>query len=288
MAKNQSCLERCPAQELAGTEMVLTGDEYALLQRLRDFSFVNGGIPANELFIKNLAKTFHVSAYKFKRIWPVLENFFEKTSEGIFVYPEDEAKRVQRLVLIAKRKIAGHKGAETRWGKTLDPTPSNDDLSIAKAIFSNGKSMATTMVPDVLLVVGGGGTTTSEPSVEPPPPPTPSSEPTSLTQNLPEPAYQAICQKTIDLGMAIPSRKLAQKIWEKFPGRPIDAVVQSLVRWEGQLHAGLWGEKTLQDFELECFRQANGGRKPSASDQRARHVYEVGMEALARKRAQNA
>jgi hypothetical protein len=288
MAKNQPWIQRYPSEELAGAQLALTCEEAGALQRFRDFSFYNGGIPANEKFLLSLARSFQLSRYKFRKIWPVLENFFEIT-DAVFHFPADEEKRSQRLVLLAKRQISGKKGAESRWGKVLDGCSQSGDIVIANQMANAIPFAMAEPEPELEPDTSTG---------EPPPPPTPSASmaggggapnPTNaLTQNLPEPVYRAICQKTIDLGMAIPSRKLAQKIWEKFPGRPIDAVVQSLVRWEGQLHAGLWGEKTLQDFELECFRQANGGRKPSASDQRARHVYEVGMEALARKRTQNA
>src|SRR5271156_3976156 len=133
MAKNQSCLQRCPAEELSGAQIVLSPSEYGVLQRLRDFSFVNGGIPDNELFLKELTKKFGVSAYKFKKFWPILEQFFEKTFEKIFVYPEDEEKRTQARVLTAKRQIAGKKGAELRWGKPLDGCSESTPLVMALA-----------------------------------------------------------------------------------------------------------------------------------------------------------
>jgi hypothetical protein len=257
MAKNQPWIQRYPSEELAGAQLALTCEEAGALQRFRDFSFYNGGIPANEKFLLSLARSFQLSRYKFRKIWPVLENFFEIT-DAVFYFPADEEKRSQRLVVLAKRQISGKKGAESRWGKVLDGCSQSGDIVIANQMAN--------AIPFAM----------AEPEVEPetelgePPPPTPSSTEQvagggGVKRELSDVEYVAIAKRSNDLQMAAPTRRLAAKVLRTFGELPVQEVLELLVRWPGQTSAGLWGSKSLQEFKQEARRQrgGNSSRKPT-------------------------
>jgi hypothetical protein len=263
--QNQPWCPRYAADELAGPTMTLTCDEFGLLQRLRDYSWKNGGIPNDEELLKKLGKTFLISAYKFKKIWPRLENFFE-IRDGLLFYSDDEQERRGQVLNIAKSKLYGKIGAAKRWGNrqaaSIDGQPQPDSPPIESPAFSVGENLA---------AENGYPQSQSHTQVgEPPPPPTPSTDegggggtPLAVDE------YQQIAQRALDLGMAAPERRLAVQVRQKFGDRPIAAVLESLVRWEGQEHVGLWATKTADDFDLEAARQQSGGpsRKRSQREQ---------------------
>lgn len=254
--QNQPWCPRYAADELSGPTMSLTPEQFGILQRFRDYSWKNGGIPNDEELLKKLAKVFLLSAYKFKKIWPVLENFFEER-DGLLLYGEDEEQRRGQVVNIAKSKLYGRLGAEKRWGNrqtaSIDGGAAADSPPIESPSVSAGENLAHE---------NGYSESQSHTQGEvPPPPPTPSSD-QGGGGGSPLPAvdeYQRIAQRAVDLGMAVPERRLAAQVRAKFGDRPIEAVIESLVRWEGQEHVGLWGTKTADDFDLEAARQRSGG-----------------------------
>lgn len=261
--KNQPWVQRYCGDEWNATA-VLTIDEFGLLQRFRDYAWTNGGIPADESFLKRLAKIFQVSAYKFKKIWAEISNFFT-IRDGVFYYEDDEAKRQSQVVNIAKSKHFGKLGAEKRWGKQAesasepgsppDSPPYADPIANQNQNHSHIQKEEPPPPPETTTEENGGGGGL---------PPELAQLPTLQQQALPDSAYQQICQRAIDLGFAAPQRKLAQRIFQEF-GSDINALMRVLVKWEGQEGAGLWGSKCRGDFELEAARQAQP-RKPIMRD----------------------
>lgn len=289
MPQNQPWLQFFPKDELSNTAIsILTGDQYMLFMKFRQAAFINGPLPDNELILEKIAYTFNLSRYKFRKNWPIVKTFFEKTFEG-FQYPEDEEKRNQRLVVVAKRQMAGMLGAEARWGI-------KGTISMANGMANAWQTSPPEPQPEPYT------------QVEEPPPPTPSSDPVfdpvptaggggpirpsdSQTQENPvdqqleaEPKpelrltnpltpneFRAICSRAIELHMGVPGYKLASQVRQKFPNLEIDQIIPLLVRWPGQVQAGLWKTKSPADFELEAARQAHQPsgppRKLSASEQ---------------------
>ena len=113
-----------------------------------------------------------------------------------------------------------------------------------------------------------------------PPPPTPS--PTASAAAGPPPSgdaspgpaptalgltnteFRLIQKRCLDLGMSLPSRRLAARVRGKFPTIPIENVIPLLVRFDGQQSAGLWDSKSEEEFQAEVHK------KPPVSSKRAR------------------
>lgn len=291
---NQAWLQRFPKDELSDCTLVLTGDQYMLLQRFRDWSFINGGIPAEETVMVRLANRLcGFSRYKFRKNWPMIESFFEeiavsleqgplKTFAKFFVHPEDEEKRQHRLQLVSKRKLSGALGGTTRWTSENPVCQSTGEETEAQGIanaiakFSPTATATTTATitessyedlskhhPPAAAAAGAaaaGGEFQQKP-VEPTPEAVSNQPPQAQMELIPVPKpltdqeFQAIAQRAIDLGLAAPTRAKAEKLRKIFADRPVEQIMQLLVRWEGQNSIGLWFHKSLMDFELEARRQ---------------------------------
>jgi len=251
---------------------LLKGEEYALLQRFRDFAFINGGLPTDPRVLRRLAATYHVSSYKFAKIWPIIESFFEIFND-VFQFPADEEKRKSRLILIAKRQLSGMLGAAARWDNMC---PQKRGIVKANQMANAWQTSPSEPQPephtkeeeppppptppsslDETSTVGGGGVPPDKPITEPPQP----------LPDIGEQDFHAIVQRTLDLRMAAPSRPLAAKIRATFKNKNTSEMIELLVRWDGQDHAGLWGSKTLADFELEAARQRGQPQKMTAREE---------------------
>lgn len=57
-------------------------------------------------------------------------------------------------------------------------------------------------------------------------------------------------------GLGVPSKKLCQRLREKFNGKPVAEIVQNLPRFNGQKSAGLWDKMTVQYLQLEVLSQS--------------------------------
>ncbi len=237
------------------TLTVLTCEEEGFLMRLRKWSWVNGGIPAEEDFVRRLARSFQVSSYKFKKLWDRIRNFFTVRDGNLF-YEDDEGERKSQVVNIAKSKYFGRLGAEKRWQKPSEPSPQPDSPPDSPPMATNIDNYSNNgeppPPPNTSTEMGGGGGSPLERT---------GPEPNALTRTLSDADFQAICQRALDLGLAAPRRALAQRILEEF-GWDIQALIRVLCKWEGQQHAGLWETKSRGDFELEAARQ-NSPRKPT-------------------------
>lgn len=283
MPRNQPWIQRYPSEELAGPTRILTCEEFGLLQRLRDYAGVGGGIPNDEEYIWKLARTFHLSKYKLRKLWPTVKNFFTVRDDCLF-YEDDEEKRTAQLVMINKRRHSGHLGAEVRWGNRSEPGLSGagnpDGNAIASAIgenlakhgepesesYSNGGYPPP---PHETGAGGGGGADQGRTKgkdnkpVEPPP-------------EISDREYQAIRSRAAELGMAAPRRRLAGAIRSKWPREaPLEQVCAELVRWPGQEHCGMWLGMERSDFTAERDRQAAPApRKRTAAEDINRRLME--------------
>ena len=255
--------------ELAGPQRAITCEQAGLLDRLRDYSWVNSGIPADESFLIALAKTFGQSRYKFFKNWSVLEKFFT-TSDGFLFYEADEEYREQAHEEAAKRRQNSTLAAGARWRKhdstyqhaVKHPDASRMRVAFREPVENSGPKRASGGS-------GGGGSLPLEfTERKPPPPPSPAPETNDIE-------VQKIMQRAIDLGMAAPSWALAVRIRQKFSSIPISELLGFLVKWDGQEHAGLWDAKTEADFRLESGRQKTGvPRKPSQREEADRRILE--------------
>lgn len=258
---DQTWYRRYPRDEAAETT-VLTCEEYGTLQRFRDYSLIHGGIENDLKLIQRIGESFHLSKYKLNKIWNVIENFFT-VRDGRFFYESDESERSALFVISCKRSLAGKLGASARWSDRNKVPSEGQNLPMANAIpLLSGLPSENPGEPELETDTTGGN----------PPPPTPASEhgggggspPVEVVKTITDQEFMAIAQRAVDLGMAVPTRKLAVRLRQKFAILPIEDVVKILVRWEGQEHVGLWDKKTSADFELEASRQASGDRKPTA------------------------
>lgn len=259
-------IARWPSKELAGPLCVLTCEEFGFLQRLRDYSMTNNGIPADREFIRKLARSWHVSNYKFKRLAQILDEHFE-IFDNCFFYPDDEVERSASNDRISNRSKAGQLGAAKRWGKQ----DSNDSFerSFAMALPSDQEWHShTNTIQD---------NTNPQIEREPAAPPNheraaagagpPPVDPEPLTPERSE--ITAVQLKAARLGLAKPSAQFCRQVLKKFVGLDLTGpqVIESLCRWEGQRSIGLWIMKTANDFIEETERQKQPlVRKPTARE----------------------
>ena len=278
---DQTWYRRYPRDEAAETT-VLTCEEYGTLQRFRDYSLIHGGIEDDQEIIRRIGASFQLSKYKLNKLWNRIENFFT-VRDGRFFYEADETERSALFVISCKRSLAGKLGASARWSDRNKAASDGQNVPMANAMnLPSGLPSENPGEPEPETDTTGGN----------PPPPTPASEPgggggsppAEIAQLVTDQEYLAIAQRALDLGMAVPTRKLALRLRQKFSDRPIEAVVKILVRWEGQEHVGLWDKKTVADFELEAARQVSGDRKPSGREQHQREMLDAARE-LDRQRA---
>lgn len=272
--KNHEWLPRYPKDELTGPQFLLTCEAEGLMNRYRDFSWINGGIPVAPgddplHYLRNFAKRCGISNYKFKKIWATIENFFS-ISEGCFVYPEDELRRAQKVEMVAKRKIAGELGAMARWRGRVVPIAQPMGTGMANGMANASESHA---IPDPEIHTKGVQYNTPSAAAEKPPgavcdaPPVSQTMETKQETEQPGEAVAAIRRRATDLGLPIPAKKFAKRIREKFLHVPISEMLESLVRWEGQRSVGMWEQMSAEDFRTEARRQRTAGagapRKPS-------------------------
>lgn len=252
----QPWYRRYPKEELAET-IQLTCEEYGFLQRLRDYACQHGGIPSDEDFLKRISRVCQLSRYKFKKLWPQIENFFT-LRDGFYVYEADEVWRLEVQEINANRKIAGEKGARSRWNNTPGvqteiPFPDDGkriDLPLANGWHSEPESEA-----DIERVEG------------PPPPPTPSAEggggpPLTLAKSVTDSDFTVFANHCAQLALPMPARATAIRMLEKFPGLTMLQIIDRLPRFIRQEHAGLWLSMPIEQIDKEVQEQLQ--RKPNA------------------------
>lgn len=276
MPQNAPWVPRHPKDELSGPKITLNCEEAGFLDRLRDYAWVNGGIPNRLDVLQSLARTFHLSRYKFKKIWPILENFFE-LRDDLFYYPEDEEERRGHVELISNRKIWGRLGAQKRWAKSPQGAPAYngipDSIPMAEATLEGSEEK-----------VAGNSQPQPQPHGGYPPDPQAAAgtipfdfanAPTrrTATPDIAQADYDLIRNRTMALGMGAPKRGLAARVRAKFPDADMEHVLANLVRFDGQKHAGLWDQKTRRDFEEEAQLQRSGGKSKPAVAAGSSHEF---------------
>lgn len=256
----QPWYQRFPKDEFGGEQSLLTCEEYGFFTRLRDFCWENDGLLFDEKILSRFAKAQKLSPYKFKKVWQVVEKFFENI-DGKLRYLDDETKRLRLVERTTKCKISGIKGAESRWKRQMP-------LELGEEKFTDGdrhsEKVAVAMSQDGYPDPHPDPETPYELSVGPPPPPTPSENgggggepPHTETQTLiPETDIRLIAARAESLGLQAPSRGLAVQIRQRFPVLDIDQLLQVLVLVPGQKSAGLWVSISADDLVKEARRQS--------------------------------
>lgn len=290
---------RHPKDELSGPTIALTCEELGLLQRLRDYSWENGGIPADEAFLRRLAKVFQLSPYKWRKLWPVIENFFDRF-EGFFTYDSDEQERRIIQDLSAKRKVSGILGAEARW-KTVKNRRNQVDITDSK---TDGKAMASAIPFATSEAMANDGQPQLQPQGDPPTPyPSPNMGDAGLAAgavaSLNEPdevesppvqrdpgtavtadsGFRLIAEHCRQLGMEAASPKLVRELLKKFTGLSPGEVIQHLPRFSNQQSPGLWAQKSRLELVQEAERQLESPeRKPSSREERYARLLDWARE----------
>lgn len=251
MADLMPWYRRYPEREMAGEQRVLTNEEFGFMTRLRDYAWENEGFPNDEIFLKRFAKTVQLSAYKLKKLWPVIDNFF-KEIDGKMYYEEDESHRFREAGKSAKCKIAGILGAKERW-KERNRKAVQMPLTCDGERYSgpHHSEMANHGYPDLdreeeISTTGEPAAATVQGVA--------TAAPTQLTTTLTEAEHQAIGVRSMELHMQAPDRALALKLKSHF-GLPVCDLIPLLVAFPGQTSPGLWLHKSMQDLGLERSRQ---------------------------------
>ncbi len=251
MADLMPWYKRFPEREMAGEQHLLTNEEFGFFTRLRDYAWQNGGFPNDEIFLKRFAKTVQVSAYKLKKLWPIVENFF-KEIDGKMYYEEDEEVRFREAGKSAKCKISGILGAKERWKQ-------RNQEAVQMPLSSDGdryrgphpQKMANDGYPDPdrdpeILITEEPAAAIVEAAA--------TAEPTGITTVLTETEQQAIGVRSMELHMQAPDRALALKLKNHY-GLPVCDLIPLLVRFPDQNSPGLWLHKSIQDLGVERARQ---------------------------------
>lgn len=290
---DQAWYKRFPRDEVAEM-LVLKCDEYGALQRYRDYSLINGGIEDDESLILRIGAAFHLSKYKVKKIWPVLEKFFT-LRDGRFFYEQDELNRDTRFEISCKRQLAGKLGAQRRWSdrdKPLDFAIPPENILPSKSDGKPGGEVeaepdtsrevsaaaATTMGQDQAAAAGPSPQLeTQTPRAQAPP----TQELTNPHDDPEQRAFQAVSARCVELGMPIPSPDLAHQVVKKFPEFAIEDVARSLPRFPDQQNAGLWLKKSAVEIRMEAQRQQDSPgtkAKPSARDEHNKRMMDRAHE----------
>ena len=291
---NHEWYPRYPKDELTGPGALLSNEELGFFTRLRDFSWINGGIPIDEDCMQEVAEFCKISRYKFVKIFAKLERFFE-IRDGNYFYAEDELKRKKDVEQIAKRRWVGKIAAHARWAAKVSVIKKQTPAAMPDAMH---EACIMHPIPDPKKYLEQEGTPQFPPQPETKKqaegggiPPCVVDATTYKQTALPLQSAQQtqeVCsqrdieqirQKAISLGLSAPSKKLCQRIREKFLSEPIEAVLGFLVRWEEQNTVGLWNAKTAEDFRLEAARQQAGvPRKPSQQELTDRRLMQWAHE----------
>jgi hypothetical protein len=271
-----------PDEEMADT-CDLTLEELGLYNRLRWYALHKGGFTENidELWPK-LRNFVRIHRQKFDRLWPHVREKF-KLCSGFYTVERDEERISQSRLKLAKSREDGRLAAEKRWGATRIQAINDDSVTM-------GDPSSDPMLTDQTDYI--------DKREVPPPPPNPRSPEvvvvvdSPLAENkrdsvehtgLTEPEYQQFLehaqtvQNSTRRGVSAPSRKLCQKIREKFPELGVPQILERLVLFEGQTSAGLWDTLSREQLEaearkrtrdlLDVFRPAATPKKPSYAEQ---------------------
>jgi hypothetical protein len=94
-----------------------SNEAYGIYQRLRDFAWVNGSVPAD---LEALARLVHCDVLHFDVIWNTIKDQFEADGTGRHIIPEMEEYRLEQIEYRKQQSERGKKGMESRWSKSQD------------------------------------------------------------------------------------------------------------------------------------------------------------------------
>lgn len=96
--------------------------------------------------------------------------------------------------------------------------------------------------------------------------------------------FKLIQRRCLELGMSMPSRRLAARVRGKFPTLSIENVIPLLVRFDGQNSAGLWDSKAEDDFRAEQQKKPPMSAAWARENERLQRVADTTREVLGRLR----
>lgn len=290
----QPWYQRFPKDEFGGEQSLLTCEEYGFFTRLRDFCWENDGLLFDEKILQRFAKAQKLSPYKFKKVWQVVENFFQ-IIDGKLRYVDDERRRLSLVERQTKCKISGLKGAESRWKKQLPLEMPREDFTdgdrhsekVAVAIENYGNpdpypdpythneapppASSTEGLPRLVPEAGGGGP--------------PYDEGPETDQALPDVSthfFQRMVVYCASNNIPTPDRRFCAELVARFPNRQDP---QLYPVFYGQKSPGLWLKKTNSELDNELISQANQPeRKPPMSRREAEDLRLAGMVDQLKKR----
>jgi uncharacterized protein YdaU (DUF1376 family) len=266
---NQPWYQRFPKDEFGGEQSLLTCEEYGFFTRLRDFCWENDGMLLDEKILKRFAQAQKLSPYKFKKVWEVVENFFEKI-DGKLRYADDERKRLEVVDRSRNCKVSGIKGANSRWKRQMP-------LDLPMANFTDGDRHPE---KEAFAMSADGY---PEPSPHPEPdtymeyPAAASSfdgsskasraaaagtTNNSVALDVSASYVRAVVLRCSALGLPTPDRGICSRLKQRFPN--LDP--SRFPAFPGQQGAGLWLFRSEAEMGYEADRMEQGpwpARKPS-------------------------
>lgn len=115
MAKSKSpAYQRYPRDILANPDIIaLEYDEYGVLERLKDFTWLEESLPNDEQY---LAKILKISPKKFRKVFSAIEKFF-KIEDGKITCPELDEQRLKQAEWRLKSSAGGKETVRRRREK---------------------------------------------------------------------------------------------------------------------------------------------------------------------------
>jgi hypothetical protein len=273
---DQPWTPRYAALEMCGPTRMLPPALRCLVQDFRDYSWINFGLPTAVEELENLAKSFGISRYMFRKNWETVKQFFQISGEKL-VFAADEHHRRSVPEVTRNYQEMGKKGAKTRWSKGR---PGQSEIP-----FSDSDKTIAQMAPSYVeveveveakseLSIGVPAS-----SATPQPPKAAAAAPAPIT----ELEREAIAIRAAELGLHAPDRKTSEAIIRRFP--TID--IAKYPRFPNQNSPGLWLHKTPLDMRLEIARQdtTSAPRKLTRAEEADEQLRAIGRE-LDRKVAQ--
>ena len=92
MPSNHEFYRRYPKDELSQMKAVLSCEQLGLLERLRDYSWVNGGFAVDHISARGLAPYLGMTRHRFLKCWATIKDYFTE-KDGLYVYLQHEDQR---------------------------------------------------------------------------------------------------------------------------------------------------------------------------------------------------
>ena len=153
---------------------------------------------------------------------------------------------------LAKQNVRSKSGRRPVYDRSASGPDGPYPYSLIEVVsVPSNPAPAPTPPPEPMAAAASPPSTSGESAKAPPP------QSVGLSNN----EFRLIQKRTAELGMGMPSRRLAAKVRGLFPTIPIENVLPLLVRFDGQQQVGLWNAKTEDDFRNEARMQLSGLKK---------------------------